>query len=156
MHKLLRIPPQESEKSAYLTPSIAEVLLHSPLLALGTINSAGRAWTSVWEGKSWFSRAAGQSTMAVSAIVDQRYDPVIETLLEGKTESETTEGVMGRVVSCLGIDLEARKRVKIHGRIVSCILAAADDGTIGKAQVVIRVEQSLGWSDYISPPAGRA
>lgn len=140
MHKLLRVPPRDNPTSPYLRPGVANILLRSPLFALGTAGLASRLWTTIWEGESGSFRAIGESTIVVRAVVDRRHDPVIEILLRNNTEGE-----LGKesVVSCIGMDLEARNRVKLCGRITFAAFAATVDG-IGELLLDLKVEQSLG------------
>lgn len=146
MHKLLRVPEHDNPTSQFLSPHAARLLVRSPLLAVGTLDSAGRPWTSLWGGQSGFSQAIGQSIVGVKATVDRKYDPVIETLLGDKADGEVVkEDGPGRMVSGLGIDLESRNRVKLYGRMVAGALAATE-GNAGEAQLVVKIEQSLGKS----------
>lgn len=145
MHKLLRLPDQDNPTSPYLSPFAANMLQRSPLLALGTLDSSGRPWTTIWGGEAGFSRAIGQSVIGVKATVDRKYDPVIEALLGTKADGEVVkEDGPGRMISGLGADLEARNRIKLYGRMVAGALAATE-GDAGEAQLAVKIEQSLGW-----------
>lgn len=144
IHKLLRVPDQDNPTSPYLTPSAARTLQRSPLLAVGTLDAAGRPWSTLWGGEAGFSRAVAQSIIGVRATVDRKHDPVIVILLGDKADGEVVkEEGPGRMVSGLGIDLETRSRVKLYGRMVAGALAATE-GDVGEAQLVVKIEQSLG------------
>lgn len=76
--------------------------------------------------------------------MDRKHDPVIGILLGDKADGEVVkEEGPGRMVSGLGIDLETRSRVKLYGRMVAGALAATE-GDVGEAQLVVKIEQSLG------------
>jgi hypothetical protein len=141
MHVLLHVPPQDNPTSPYLTSFAANLLLRSPLLALGTLDSTGRPWTTVWGGESGFARAIDQSVVGVIATADRTYDPVIETLLGNKADGQVVRD--GRMISGLGIDLENRKRIKLYGRMIAGVLSATKEG-IGEVQLAVKIEQSLG------------
>ena len=144
MHKSLRVPHMDNPTSPYLTPFAQNLLMRSPLLAIGTLDSEGRPWTTLWGGEPGFSRAIAQSIIGVRATVDRTYDPVVETLLGGKADGEVIqEQGTGRMVGGLAIDLESRSRVKLYGRMVAGALSATEKG-IGEVQLVVKIEQSLG------------
>ncbi|RDW85537.1 hypothetical protein BP5796_03862 [Coleophoma crateriformis] len=144
LHRRLRVPLNDNPTVAQLSPFGANVLLRSPLLALGTLDAEGRPWTTVWGGEPGFSRAIAQSIIGVKTTVDRGYDPVVETLLGTKGDGEVIkEEGRGRMVSALAIDLESRNRVKLYGRMVAGALQATEEG-IGEVQLVVKIEQSLG------------
>lgn len=144
MHRVLRVPQIDNPTSPFLTPFAQSLLLRSPLVALGTLDSEGRPWTTLWGGEPGFSRAIAQSIIGVRATVDRTNDPVVETLLGGKADGEVVqEQGNGKMVAGLAIDLESRRRVKLYGRMVAGALSATEDG-IGDVQLVVKIEQSLG------------
>jgi hypothetical protein len=144
MHKLLQIPNRDNPTSPFLTPFAANLLLRSPLVALGTLDSKGRPWTALWGGEPGFSRAIAQSIIGVKTTVDRAFDPVVETLLGDKADGEVVqEKGTGKMVGGLAIDLETRRRVKLYGRMVAGALAATEEG-VGEVQLVVKIEQSLG------------
>jgi len=144
MHKLLRVPDQDNPTSPYLTPYGNMILTRSPLLALGTLDKADRPWTTIWGGEPGFSRAIGQSIIGAKATIDRRYDPVVEALLGKDSDGEVVNpDGPGNMVSGLGIDLESRTRVKLYGRMVAGAINATEGGA-GEAQLVVKIEQSLG------------
>ena len=151
MHSLLRVPPQDNPTSPFLIPRAAHLLQTAPLLAIGTLDSLRRPWTTIWGGEPGFARSLGSSVIGIKTIVDTKYDPVIETLLGGRQAEEVVkEEGAGRIISGLAIDLNQRTRAKISGRMVAGALgqvkSASPDEEIGggEVQLVIKVEQSLG------------
>lgn len=147
MHRILRVPHRENPSSPFLTPNGANLLMRCPLLALGTLDSQGRPWTTLIGGEAGFSRPIAQSIIGIKTLVDRAHDPVVETLLGADADGEPVriEG-NGKMVSGLAIDLENRRRVKIYGRMVGGALAATTPG-VGEVQVVVKIEQSLGRFD---------
>lgn len=144
MHKLLRVPDQDNPTSPYLTPYGNMTLSRSPLLALGTLDKEDRPWTTIWGGEPGFSRAIGQSVIGVKTTVDRRYDPVVEALLGKDADGEVINpDGPGNMVGGLGIDLETRLRVKLYGRMVAGAVNATEEDA-GEAQLVVKIEQSLG------------
>lgn len=151
MHRLLRVPEQDNPTSYFLAPYAAHQLMQSPLLALGTIDSEGRPWTSLWGGERGFARAISQEIIGIQATIDRSYDPVAEVLFDGKADGELirAEG-QGKMVGGLGIDLEARRRIKLYGRMAVGALISTEEGA-GEAQLAIKIEQSLGMSQFLNP-----
>jgi len=144
MHKLLNVPQRDNPTSPFLTPFASQVLLRSPLVALGTLDKEGRPWTTLWGGEPGFSRAIAQGIIGVKTTVEKTYDPVLETLFAGKADGEVVQETgKGRMVGGLAIDLEGRKRVKLFGRMVAGALAKTEEG-VGEVQLVVKIEQSLG------------
>lgn len=144
MHRMLRVPQSDNPTEPYLAPYANNLLIRSPLIALGTLDLQGRPWTTLWGGEPGFSRAIAQSVIGIKATVDRKYDPVVETLLGAKADGEVvqSEGT-GKMVAALAIDLESRRRVKLYGRMVAGALSATEEG-IGEVQLVVKIEQSLG------------
>lgn len=144
MHQLLKVPENDNPTSPFLAPYASNLLIRSPLVAFGTLDSEGRPWTSLWGGESGFSRPIAQSIIGVKTTVERDYDPVLETLFEGRADGEVIqeEGV-GKMVGGLAIDLENRRRVKLYGRMVAGALSATEPG-VGEVQLVVKIEQSLG------------
>lgn len=129
------------------------MLQTAPLLALGTLDSEGRPWATLWGGESGFTKSLGQSIVGIRTVVDPVHDPVAEALYEHQRDGETVrpEGA-GKMVSGLTIDMENRKRVKLYGRMVAGALSMTEgqddqaelEGATGEAQLVLKIEQSLG------------
>ncbi|KAH6679118.1 oxidoreductase-like protein [Halenospora varia] len=146
MHKLLRVPQRDNPTKPYLTPNAAQTLMRSPLVALGALDSEGRPWTTILGGEAGFSQPIAQGIIGMKTTVDMVHDPVVETLLgEAKDGSviQVKELGKGKMVSGLAIDLETRRRVKLFGRMIAGAVSGTEEG-IGEAQVVVKIEQSLG------------
>lgn len=144
MHKLLKVPERDNPTSPFLSPYASNLLIRSPLVALGTLDADGRPWTTLWGGEAGFSRAVAQSIIGIKTTVERSYDPVLETLFGGKADGEVVrqEGV-GKMVGGLAIDLESRRRVKLYGRMIAGALSATEEN-VGEVQLVVKIEQSLG------------
>ena len=157
MQQLMRLPDMDNPTSSMLTAQAANLLQRAPLLAIGTLDSANRPWTTVWGGKPGLSQPLGQSIIGIKTPVDMRHDPVVNILLGSKVDGEVTrEEGQGRMVSGLIIDLMLRKRVKLFGRMVAGALGAVNseisESTLGSSegqvQLVMRIDQSLGTRDF--------
>lgn len=144
LHKLLRVPERDNPTQPYLTPNAGAMLIRSPLIAVGTLDAEGRPWTTLWGGEPGFSRPIAQSIIGIKTTVDRTFDPVLESLLGEKADGEVVqvEGV-GKMIGGVAIDLETRRRVKLYGRMVAGALSGTEEG-IGEAQLVVKIEQSLG------------
>jgi hypothetical protein len=144
MHQWLRVPHHDNPTSPFLSPYAARILTISPLVAIGTLDSEDRPWTTIWGGEAGFSQPVAQSIIGMKATVDRTYDPVLQTLLGNKADGEVVraEGA-GKIVSGLGIDLESRNRVKLAGRMIAGALSATQED-VGDVQLVVKIEQSLG------------
>lgn len=153
MHRTLRVPDQENPTSPFLTPYAARFLQSSPLLALGTLDDTGRPWTTLLGGEAGFARPLAQSIIGIRTLVDPVHDPVIASLLGREHQDNSVDpSTKNRAVSALAIDLATRSRYKLAGKMVAGDLDhSAKDSDHGQvqpieAQMVIRVEQSLGMS----------
>jgi hypothetical protein len=144
MHQWLRVPHRDNPTSPFLSPYAARMVITSPLVAIGTLDSEDRPWTTIWGGERGFSQPVAQSIIGMKATVDRTYDPVLQMLLVGKADGEVVraEGA-GKIVGALGIDLESRNRVKLAGRMIAGALSATEED-IGEVQMVMKIEQSLG------------
>ncbi|KAF4170489.1 hypothetical protein CNMCM8927_004564 [Aspergillus lentulus] len=117
MQTLLKVPFKPNPTVPYLYPGAAFLVQRSPLMALGTIDEEGRPWATVWGGEPGFAAPASQSTVDIKTPVDSRYDPVAELLLRGSTKEDNVSAeTAGQPIAGLAIDLETRKRAKLHGR----------------------------------------
>lgn len=146
MQKLMRVPEIDNPSVPTLSTGAAYLTQRAPLLALGTLDKDGRPWTTVWGGKPGFAGQISQSTIGIRSLVDTTHDPVAQALFGGKSDGEvvSAEGE-GKMVSGLAIDLEARKRVKLYGRMVAGALEGlGSTGIFGQAQLALNIEQSLG------------
>ncbi|KAL8875882.1 MAG: hypothetical protein Q9198_005822 [Flavoplaca austrocitrina] len=148
IQKMLHVPYQDNPTSPFLSPHAALLLPHVSLLALGTLDDAGRPWTTLLGGAPGFITSVGQSSVGIKTPVDPLYDPVINILLNGKYQGEkVNQGEMTRIVSGLGIHLATRSRVKLAGKLVAGALdriSMQNCGEMAELQLVIKVEQSLG------------
>jgi hypothetical protein len=149
MHRLRQVPEQDNPASYFLTAYAAHQLTQSTLLALGTIDSEGRPWTSLWGGERGFAKAISQESIGIQATIDNSHDPVADVLFDGKANGEiiTAEG-KGKMVSGLGIDLGARKKVKLYGRLAVGALLSTKEG-VGETQLAVKIEQTLGISQIL-------
>src|ERR1700712_108062 len=82
MHELLHVPEYDNPTSGFLSPQAAFMMLQAPLLAVGTLDSQNRPWTTVWGGEHGVSKPLGGNLMGTRTLVDTRYDPVVEALLK--------------------------------------------------------------------------
>lgn len=144
MHKLLRVPEQGNPSSPFLNPYAATLLTKSPLLAVGTLDAAGRPWTTLWGGEAGFAQPVAQSIIGMKTTVNRELDPVLSELLGDIADDEVyQEKGVGKMVGGLAIDLESRRRVKLYGRMVAGAFARTVE-SLGEVQLVVKIEQSLG------------
>lgn len=156
MHELLHVPDQDNPTSSMLTPQASFMLQRAPLLALGTLDSEGQPWTTLWGGNPGFSQPLGGGIIGTRTIVDGENDPVVQALVGGMAKSEMAQG-NDKLVAGLTIDLMTRKRVKIAGRMLAGSLGEVNvefeedtqrmEGAPEKQdqlQLVTKIEQSLG------------
>ncbi|KAK8116049.1 hypothetical protein PG984_012551 [Apiospora sp. TS-2023a] len=155
-HTLLgdRERPRDNPTFHGLAPSYGYRVQNSPLVAFGTLDRAGRPWTTIWGGEAGFCRPVAQGVLGVrGATVDARYDPVLGALFgggEGDEDGGIQDGEVvrpegGKVMSGLSIDLETRDRVKLAGRLVAgAVSLTAQDGALADLQMAFQVTESLG------------
>jgi ferredoxin-NADP reductase/predicted pyridoxine 5'-phosphate oxidase superfamily flavin-nucleotide-binding protein len=156
MHNLLHVPEYENPTSAMLTPQAAFLLQRAPLLAIGTLDSQDRPWTTVWGGAPGFSEPLGGGIMGTRTIVDSENDPVVQALVGDAPKGEMMRSG-DKMIAGLTIDLMTRKRVKIAGRMLASSVGEVnieyDEGapkiegapeTQDQMQFVYKVDQSLG------------
>ncbi|KAF3037399.1 hypothetical protein E8E11_003092 [Didymella keratinophila] len=158
MHSLLRVPPQDNPTSAMLTPQASFMLQRAPLLAVGTLDNESQPWTALWGGAPGFSEPIGGGFVGTRALVDSRFDPVVQALVGGTEKGEMLQPQgEGKMLSGLAIDLVTRKRVKIAGKMAAGTIRSvpieAEEGsslppdaprTQDQIQLVAKIEQSLG------------
>jgi hypothetical protein len=152
MQRKLRVPEMDNPTIPMLSPQASNMLQRAPLLAFGTLDSEGRPWTTVWGGRTGFSRPLGNNTIGIRTSVALELDPVVEALVGRNAEGDIVkEEGEGRLLSGLAIDLETRKRVKLAGRMVAGSLNSTDedyptntDIRQGVLQLVARIDESLG------------
>jgi len=157
MQRKLHVPEMDNPTIPMLSPQASSMLQRAPLLAFGTLDSEGRPWTTVWGGRTGFSRPVGNSMIGIRTSVALELDPVVEILVghDAKGEVVKEEGE-GRLLSGLAIDLDTRKRVKLAGRMVAGTLGSVLESHAttkymqqGMLQLVARIDESLGI--FISP-----
>ena len=146
MHSLMHVDSYlENPTSPFLTPGGAHLLQSAPLLALGTRDSEGSVWTTLWGGEPGFARSLGSSIVGIKTLVDQGNDPVSKALI-GEVSQEKGQK---RSVSGLAIDLATRRRVKFAGHTLAAAVGQfgtnqTEEASIGEIQLVVKVESSLG------------
>lgn len=147
MHEQLKVPKSQNPTFPGLADRYGLRVMHSSLVALGTLDKAGRPWTTIWGGERGFARPVAEDVLALNSSVDTRYDPVFKALWDGIDEEGVLQGAInrpndgeGKVMSGLAIDLETRDRVKLAGKMIA---GATVDG--GKSvQLAMAVTESLG------------
>ncbi|KAL7793127.1 hypothetical protein V8C37DRAFT_379388 [Trichoderma ceciliae] len=149
MHHELRIPRLENPTSPGCPTPYAIRVMHSQLVALGTLDDEGRPWTTIWGGERGFARPVSENVLGVKSAVDKKHDPVYEAFWASSDGKDgggpDEEGIVrpegGKVMSALSIDLETRDRVKLAGRLI----AGADiRGPESEVQLAFLVQESLG------------
>ncbi|PTB66971.1 hypothetical protein BBK36DRAFT_52380 [Trichoderma citrinoviride] len=156
MHRELRTGRFENPTSAGCPTPYAIRVMHSQLVALGTLDEEGRPWTTVWGGERGFARPVAEGVLGLKSAVDKEFDPVYKAFWASSSSSpdksrgggpdeEEEEGIVrpegGKMMSALSIDLETRDRVKLAGRLI----AGADiRGPESEVQLAFHVEESLG------------
>ncbi|KAF6842968.1 oxidoreductase FAD-binding domain-containing protein [Colletotrichum musicola] len=139
VHELLKVPTHRNPTAPGLPASYGHRIAASPLLALGTLDSEGRPWTTIWGGEAGaVARPVAEGVLGVRSLVDVEDDPVFAALWEGREREEVVRFEGGKKVAGLAIDLRTRDRVKIAGRMVAGAVAE------GEVQVAVEVEESLG------------
>ncbi len=138
MHRLLGAQSEWNPAAATLTRQAVMMLEEAPLLAIGTIDSQARPWTTVLGGRPGFARGLGKRGMiSVETAVESEYDPVVQALAG-------EHGGKRKMFAGLTIDLVTRERVKIAGRTVSMRWNNDVQGGSKEAEFRFIVDQSLG------------
>ncbi|KAK4454019.1 hypothetical protein QBC34DRAFT_175615 [Podospora aff. communis PSN243] len=154
IHSLLRVPTssRHNPTSPGLPYSYGIRVASSPLLAVGTLDSNGRPWTSLWFGERGFARMVAQGVLGVQSVVcisssdgEKGVDPVVEALgLLGSSVGNMVQPPGGgKAMSALSIDLESRDRVKLAGKMVVGALGSGE-GNTREVQIAMAVDGSLG------------
>lgn len=148
VHDLLHVPTHENPTSAGLPPPYAYRVMHSPLVAVGTLDAGGRPWTTVWGAERGFARPIAQGVLGVNTALDAKYDPVFKAFWDGRDEAvgdvvKPSDGG-GRVMAGLSIDLETRDRVKLAGRMVAGAVVEKQESGAGQIQLAVHITESLG------------
>ncbi|KAJ5634484.1 hypothetical protein N7528_002326 [Penicillium herquei] len=138
MQRLLHVPPRDNPSVPYLSARAADFLQRAPLVALGTLDNEGRPWSTLWGGQAGFAGPIAESIIGLRAQVDTKNDPVFSELFANRPSGLTVDNPM---VGGLAIDLENRRRVKLFGHMVT---GSRSDGDVGQAQLVVKIEESLG------------
>ncbi|KAL6904334.1 hypothetical protein GGI43DRAFT_382014 [Trichoderma evansii] len=149
MHREARNPHFENPTSRGFPMSYAVRVMHSQLVALGTLDDEGRPWTTIWGGERGFARPVAEGVLGIRSAVDKEYDPVYGAFWkssDSKVSSEPgDEGIIrpegGKMMSALSIDLETRDRVKLAGRLIAGGDMAGPDKEV---QLALHVQESLG------------
>lgn len=152
VRKAMHAPDVDNPTVPALSPQLANHLQLAPLIAIGTLDSQGRPWTTLWgNGDKGFARPIGDGIVGIRTPVTGQHDPVIEELFGKDVNGQIVrEEGKGRMVSGLTIDLETRKRVKMFGRMAAGALGLREDEVldhnehIAEVQLVLKIEQSLG------------
>ncbi|OJJ45480.1 hypothetical protein ASPZODRAFT_26830 [Penicilliopsis zonata CBS 506.65] len=152
MHRMLHVPSRENPTVPYLSPGAGYLVSRAPLLALGAIDKEGRPWSTVWGGEGGFASPITESIIGLRTLVDQKHDPVIRALLGSSADGGVvTAQDAGKMVSALAIDLENRRRVKLHGRMVAGVVSsfgpAESDEEFSRQselQMAVKIDASLG------------
>jgi ferredoxin-NADP reductase/predicted pyridoxine 5'-phosphate oxidase superfamily flavin-nucleotide-binding protein len=151
MHRLLHVPPQDNPTSAMLTPQASFMLQHAPLLALGTLDVQDRPWITLWGGSPGFSEPLGGGFIGTRTLIDSKNDPVAQALHHAHNGEMQQQEDGGKSVAGLAIDLMARKRVKVAGRVIAGTVQDVNvevesqfPTTHSQIQLVTKIEQSLG------------
>jgi hypothetical protein len=149
MHKIFGVPRMHNPTSQALTYSSAYRVQQCPLLAIGTLDKENRPWSSLWGGEEAMARAIGKSTIGVNTLVDNRYDPVVESLMERKSrKGVSSSSGKGAMIGGLSIDLETRDRVKLFGWMADDAIDVSGDESgeekFGLLRMAINIVQSLG------------
>lgn len=139
VQRLLQVPERDNPTTPYLSPGAGFLVQQAPLLALGTLDSEGRPWSTIWGGTEGFAAPVAESSIGLRTQIDTKYDPVAQTLLGNWDDQH--DNYLGKMVSGLAIDLEHRKRVKLYGRMESGSMSHTDPG---QAQLVVHIEESMG------------
>ncbi|PVI00820.1 hypothetical protein DM02DRAFT_655065 [Periconia macrospinosa] len=153
MHELLKIPLHDNPTAGMLTQQAILMFERAPLLAIGTLDSEGYPWTSLWGGETGFSEPLGSGIVGTRTSVDSTWDPVVQALVGHAKKGEMVKG-NEKMVSGLSFNLMTRKRVKIFGRVLAGTIDELDVENKDKRepsptkqhqiQLVTRIEQSMG------------
>ncbi|KAF2274950.1 oxidoreductase-like protein [Westerdykella ornata] len=157
MQQLMHVPERGNPTATTLTPQAMYLLQRAPLLAIGTLDSQERPWTTLWGGQTGFSEHLGGKMIGTRTLVDGEKDPVVQALAGGATTNGEMIQGNDKMVSGLTIDLMMRKRVKLFGRVLAASLGEAKVQVEGdeqqqdgvpraqhQLQLVTNIEQSLG------------
>ncbi|KAF4991598.1 hypothetical protein FGRMN_7717 [Fusarium graminum] len=147
MQQQLKVPKRGNPTFPGFAAHYGARVMQSPLVALGTLDSEGRPWTTVWGGEPGFARPVAEGVLAFNSSVDTRHDPVFRALWDGIGDEGVRQGAInrpnggdGKGMAGLSIDLETRDRVKLVGKMIAG--ATVDEGKT--VQMAMAVTESLG------------
>ncbi|OAQ73957.1 oxidoreductase [Pochonia chlamydosporia 170] len=146
MRNMLHVPAGRNPTAPGLPMPYAMRVRQSPLVALGTLDSQGRPWTTIWGGERGFAGPVAQGVLGFNSAVDMRYDPVFEALWTNQGDGgivRPNDG-QGKMMAGLAIDLETRDRVKLAGVMVAGAVVKDGDEGVGDVQAAMVVTESLG------------
>lgn len=146
MRNMLHVPAGRNPTAPGLPMPYAMRVRQSPLVALGTLDSQGRPWTTIWGGERGFAGPVAQGVLGFNSAVDMRYDPVFEALWTNQGDDgivRPNDG-QGKMMAGLAIDLETRDRVKLAGVMVAGAVVKDGDEGVGDVQAAMVVTESLG------------
>lgn len=159
IHKLTRVPNMDNPTTPGLPARMAQRVSLSPTIAIGTTDSEGQVWCTIWGGDVPIAQQVARGgIMGIRTQVDASYDPVVQALFGGESDGEPVrhDPESGKMVSGLSIHLEERDRVKLFGKMLAGSLNTNDSeaentdqttgnlGKTGNAQLVLQITQSLG------------
>ncbi|KAL7911894.1 hypothetical protein GGI35DRAFT_301446 [Trichoderma velutinum] len=142
VYKMLKLPISGDPTSSGLPTNHAVRAMQSPLVAVGTLDSKGRPWTTVWGGDVGCARPVAEDVLRFDSKVDTEHDPVFNALL-GSDETKTGHAVLQddkrKMMAALTIDLDGQDRVKLMGKML-----AAVESKDGRVRIAMDIEESLG------------
>lgn len=154
LHNKFHVPHRDNPTSTFLSQYGQFMVPRAPLIGLGALDDDGRPWSTVWGGETGFSSVIDTDIVGMRAVVDRVHDPVVQSLFEnvkGNDGSSVRVNSQGKMISGVTIDLENRKRVKLYGKVIMGTLEDPEDeeksgleGKRGHAQLVVKIEESLG------------
>ena len=139
VYEKLRLPVQPLPAHHRLPVLHARRVAESSLLALGTLDSEGRPWTTLLGGEPGFANQLAENVLGVEGLVDVQADPVMEAIWKGREEQGDVVPGDGKMVSALAIEPMTRDRVKLAGRLM---VGAKKEG--GQVQLGLQIEECLG------------
>lgn len=158
-HKF-HVPHRDNPTSTFLNQYGQFMVPRAPLIGLGALDDDGRPWSTVWGGETGFSSVIDTDIVGMRALVDRVHDPVVQSLFgnaKGTNGSSIRMNNQGKMISGVTIDLENRKRVKLYGKVIMGTLEDPEgegklglEGRRGHAQLVVKIEESLGMSGSIT------
>ncbi|KAM7204925.1 hypothetical protein V8F20_003387 [Naviculisporaceae sp. PSN 640] len=156
-HKLLKVPTslRHNPTQPGLSFSHGYRVAESPIVALGTLDSQGNIWTTLWGGGKGFARPVAKGVLALQSLVAVEGDPFVEALLHSAGTGNGNadgDGVIkpegnGKMMSGLSVNLETRDRVKLAGRLLVASLdnkGGSGEKKVREIQMAMAVDEGLG------------